>query len=311
MSGNETPVAEPLKHDLTQPHSTGTLVQVSPNIRRFVANNPGPFTFTGTCAYVIGSGDVAVIDPGPDDPAHIAALTHALRHESVTHIIVTHTHRDHSPAARALKAATGAPILGCGPHVAARELALGEINRLDASADKDHAPDIVLREGDSVEGDGWRLETIATPGHTANHLAYAWAQEQVLFPGDHVMSWSTSIVAPPDGAMADYMASLEKLRGRTEARYWPGHGGPVMEPQRYVRALIHHRRQREHSILGRVRAGNRAIPAIVAEIYPGLDPRLTGAAALSVFAHLEDLAHRGLVRAIDDRLTLEGVFEAV
>ena len=307
MSANDA--AEPLTHDRAPPEATGRLVEIGPGLRRFVANNPGPFTFTGTCAYVLGKGNVAVIDPGPDDPAHVEALLHALRGETVTHILVTHTHRDHSPAARALKSATGAAIWGAGPHVAARELALGEINRLDAAGDREHAPDVELREGDVAEGQGWRLETIETPGHTANHLAFAWPEQDMLFSGDHVMAWSTSIVAPPDGSMTQYMASLDKLRGRGETRYWPGHGGAVTEPQRYLRALIHHRRQREASILTRLKAGDRTVPAIVAEIYQGLDPRLTGAAALSVFAHLEELAARGLVRAAEGGLTLEGLFE--
>jgi glyoxylase-like metal-dependent hydrolase (beta-lactamase superfamily II) len=310
MNQREENGSEPLTHDRAQPEATGRLVEMGPNLRRFVADNPGPFTFTGTCAYVLGRGQVAVVDPGPDDPNHVSALLHALRGETVSHIIVTHTHRDHSPAARAMKDATGAPIWGCGPHVAARELALGEINRLDAAGDKEHAPDVELREGDIAEGHDWRLEAIETPGHTANHLAFAWPEEDLLFSGDHVMAWSTSIVAPPDGSMAQYMASLEKLRGREEARYWPGHGGAVNEPQRYLRALIHHRRQREASILTRLKAGDRTIPAIVTQIYQGLDPRLTGAAALSVFAHLEDMAARGLVRAAEGGLTLEGVFEA-
>ncbi len=308
MSGVDA-TAEALVHDRALPDGPGRLTEVAPLIRRFIADNPGPFTFTGTCAYVVGHGRVMVIDPGPDDPAHVAALAHALRGETVTHILITHTHRDHSPGARALKALTGAPIIGCGPHVAARALALGEINRLDASADREHAPDAILAEGDTLSGDGFRLEAIATPGHTANHLAFALPEAQALFSGDHVMAWSTSIVAPPDGAMAAYMASLEKLRGRAETVYWPGHGGPVRGPQRYLRALIHHRRQREASILGRVKAGDRTIPALVAQVYQGLDPRLTGAAALSVLAHLEDMAGRGLVRAADGALTLEGIYE--
>jgi glyoxylase-like metal-dependent hydrolase (beta-lactamase superfamily II) len=309
MSGNDE--AEPLTHDRAQPEANGRLVEIGPNLRRFVADNPGPFTFTGTCAYVLGKGQVAVIDPGPDDPAHVEALLHALRGETLTHILVTHTHRDHSPAARALKAATGAPIWGCGPHVTARELALGEINELDAAGDKEHVPDVELREGDVAEGHGWRLEAIETPGHTANHLAFAWGEENLMFSGDHVMAWSTSIVAPPDGSMAQYMTSLEKLRGRQEARFWPGHGGAVGEPQRYLRALIHHRRQREASILNRLKAGDRRIFEIVAQIYQGLDPRLTGAAALSVFAHLEEMASRGLVRTAEGGLAIEGLFEPV
>ena len=300
----------PPKHDRAFESAAGQLVELTPLVRRMVAGNGGPFTFTGTCSYVIGRGQVAILDPGPDDPAHVAALLHALRAETVTHVIVTHTHRDHSPAVPAIKAATGAIVAGCAPHFAARELALGEINRLDASADHDYRPEIGLADGDVVEGQGWRLEALATPGHTANHLAFALPEEAALFSGDHVMAWSTSIVAPPDGSMADYMASLEKLRGREDRLYWPGHGGPLRQPERYLRALMHHRRQREHSILGRVKAGDRTIPAVVAQVYEGLDPRLTGAAALSVFAHLEDLVARGLVACINGPVTLGGEFVA-
>jgi len=288
----------------------GELVRLSPRVRRMVAGNAGPMTFTGTCTYVVGEGEVAVIDPGPDDPVHIAALLDALRNETVTHVLVTHTHRDHSPAALRVKAATGATIAGCAPHVAARELALGEINRLDAANDLDYAPDLLMREGDRIEGKSFALEAIETPGHTMNHLAFALPEEAVLFSGDHVMAWSTSVVAPPDGAMSAYMASLDKLRAREERLYWPGHGGAVKEPQRFVRALANHRRLRETAILGRLAAGDRSIDAIVAKIYEGLNPALRGAAALSVFAHLEDLVARGLAAA-DGPLTLQAVYRKV
>lgn len=273
----------------------GHLGRLTPLVRRMLCANPGPFTFTGTCTYVVGSGTVAVIDPGPDDPAHVAALLAALGGENVSHIVISHTHRDHSPAAAALQAATGARIVGCGPHRPARRLALGEINPLDASADQDFVADETMAEGDAISGPGWSLKAIATPGHTANHLAFELAEENALFSADHVMAWSTSIVAPPDGSMADYMASLDKLRGQDHAIYWPGHGGPVREPQRFLRGLIHHRRQREVSILNRLRAGDSDIRQMVRAIYEGLDPRLQGAAALSVYAQLEDLAARGLV----------------
>jgi glyoxylase-like metal-dependent hydrolase (beta-lactamase superfamily II) len=268
---------------------------ISPLIRRVLAGNGGPFTFKGTCSYIVGSGRVAIIDPGPDRPDHIAALIDAVRGETVTHIVVTHTHMDHSPASRALAAATGAPIVGCGPHRAARALASGETRSLEGSNDIEYQPDIEMRDGDVIEGPDWRLEALATPGHTANHLAFALPQEQALFSADHVMAWSTTVVAPPDGSMTDFMASLDRLRGRDETVYWPGHGGPVREPQRFVRALSHHRRQREASIVNRLAAGDRTIPAIVAAIYQGLAPALRGAAGLSVFAHLEDLVTRGLV----------------
>jgi glyoxylase-like metal-dependent hydrolase (beta-lactamase superfamily II) len=280
---------------------------VSPAIRRIVAGNAGPVTFTGTCSYIVGSGRVAVIDPGPEIPAHLEALLDALRGETVTHILVSHTHRDHSPGARALKAATGAQIVGCSAHREARPLAVGEINVLAASTDRDYRPDLEMREGDTIEGPGWHLTAVETPGHMANHLCFAFPEEQALFSADHVMAWSTTVIAPPDGSMSDFMASLEKLKGRGEAIYWPGHGGPVREPQRFVRALMHHRRQREASILGRLAAGDRTIGDLVAAIYVGLDPALRAAAGLSVFAHLEDLTSRGLVHT-DGPPNLSGEF---
>ena len=276
-------------------------------MRRVVAGNPGPVTFTGTCSYIVGTGEVAVIDPGPDLPGHVEALLDAVRGEAVTHIVVSHTHRDHSPAARALKAATGAPIVGCGPHRRARALGAGEVILLEASVDLDHAPERVLAEGDAVEGPDWRLVAVETPGHMANHLAFALPQERALFSADHVMAWSTTVIAPPDGQMSAFMASLDKLRGRDEAVYWPGHGGPVREPQRFVRALIHHRRQREASILNRLAAGDRRIPEIVAAIYQSLNPALRAPAGLSVFAHLEDLVARGVV-ATEGAPTLDGEY---
>ncbi|HEY0571744.1 MAG TPA: MBL fold metallo-hydrolase, partial [Enterovirga sp.] len=192
---------------------------LSPLIRRVVAGNGGPFTFKGTCSYIVGHGRVAIIDPGPDRPEHVAALLDAVRGETVTHIVVTHTHMDHSPASRALAAATGAPIVGCGPHRASRELVQGETRTLEGSADLAYRPGREMREGDSIDGPGWTLEALATPGHTANHLAFVLPQEQALFSADHVMAWSTTVIGPPDGSMSDFMASLEKLRGRSETIY--------------------------------------------------------------------------------------------
>jgi glyoxylase-like metal-dependent hydrolase (beta-lactamase superfamily II) len=296
-------MADELVFDLDFTAPVGACVQLSPLVRRVVAPNPGPVTFTGTCSYIVGNRRVAVIDPGPDVPGHVEALLAAVQGETVTHIVVSHTHKDHSPAARALKAATGAAIVGCSPHRQARPLALGEINVLEASADLDHRPDRALAEGEAVEGPGWTLATVATPGHMANHLCFALREEKALFSADHVMAWATSFVGPPDGSMRDYMASLEKLKGRAETIYWPGHGGPVRDPQRFVRALIHHRRQREAAILGRLAAGDHTIAAMVPAIYQGLSPALRGAAGLSVFAHLEDLVSRGLV-ATDGAATL-------
>jgi glyoxylase-like metal-dependent hydrolase (beta-lactamase superfamily II) len=272
----------------------GQLTRVSPQVRRLIANNPSPFTFTGTCSYLVGEEELAIIDPGPLDEAHIEALLQAANGRRVAHIVVTHTHRDHSPAAARIREATGAPILGARPYQPRPGLA-GMLKGLDASHDLSYAPDFVLQEGARIEGRGYTLEAVATPGHAANHLCFALREENCLFSGDHVMAWSTSIVAPPDGSMGDYMASLEKLRGRDEAVYWPGHGGPVREPQRWTRALAHHRRQREASILARVEAGDAMISQIVARVYENLKPALVGAASLSTLAHLEDLADRGLI----------------
>ena len=268
---------------------------VAPGVRAIAADNPGPHTFKGTVSYIVGGGQVAIIDPGPDDAAHVAALLDAVRGETVTHIFVTHTHRDHSPAAARIKAATGAQVLAQGPHRLARPLHTGEIRRLDASADMDFRPDVALADGDSVSGRGWTLQAVTTPGHTANHMAFAFKDANLLFAGDHVMAWSTTIVAPPDGAMADYMASLHKLAQRSEPLYLSGHGAPVREAPRYVQYLIRHRQAREASILHRLGKGEADIPTIVRAIYIGLDPRLVGSAALSVLAHLEELVARGAV----------------
>jgi len=273
----------------------GEAVAVAPGVRRITARNPGLFTFTGTNSYVVGNGRVAVIDPGPDDAAHVAALLAATAGETVTHILVTHTHRDHSGAAPALKAATGALTAGGGPHRPARPRRDGVIGGLDAAADTGFVPDLVLADGAAIAGDDWRLVAVATPGHTANHLAFALAGSDLLFSGDHVMAWSTTVVAPPDGSMADYMGSLDRLLARPERRYLPGHGGPVADAPAYVAALKRHRLAREAAILVRLAAGDTTIPDMVAAIYSDTDPRLHGAAGLSVLAHLEDLVERGRV----------------
>jgi len=273
-----------------------TVKAVAPGVRAVVANNPSPFTFKGTMSYIIGRGKVAILDPGPDDDAHVAALLDAVRNETVSHIFVTHTHRDHSPAVPKIKAATGAKVYAEGPHRPARPIHVGENTaRLDASADMDFKPDVALKDGEVVSGDGWTLEAITTPGHTANHMAFAFKEADLIFAGDHVMAWSTTIVAPPDGAMSDYMASLRKLARRPEPLYLSGHGAPIPEARRYVQFLIRHRQGREASILHRLGKGAADIPTLVKAIYIGLDPRLTGAAALSVLAHLEDLVARGVV----------------
>jgi glyoxylase-like metal-dependent hydrolase (beta-lactamase superfamily II) len=279
---------------------------VIPGIRRLLANNPSPFTFKGTVSYIVGRGQVAVIDPGPLDEAHIAALLDAVRGETVTHIFVTHTHRDHSPAVPRIKAATGALVLAEGPHRAARSLHVGEAPRLDASNDVDFRPDRALADGEIVRGSGWTIEAVATPGHTANHMAFAYQEANVLFSGDHVMAWSTPIVAPPDGAMSDYMASLDKLAQRSEPVYLPGHGAIVRAAPRFVQHYIRHRQAREAAILRRLARGETDIPAIVRAIYIGLDSRLIRAAGLSVLAHLEDLVTRGLVATDGQQPAVDG-----
>lgn len=292
-------MSDEIPFDRTATEPAGELVQLSPLVRRLIAGNGGPMTFTGTCTYIVGRGRVAIIDPGPDDQGHVERLLQAVSGETVSHIVVTHTHRDHSPAVRAIRAATGAQVVGCGPHRAARELALGEQNPLDAAADRDYAPDFEMRDGDTVNGPGWSLAAVETPGHTANHLAFALPEEESLFSGDHVMAWSTSVIAPPDGSMAAFMRSIEKLQSQHHQRYWPGHGGPVLEPQRFLRGLVQHRRQREAAILSRIAAGDEAIAEMVPAIYRGLSPRLHGAAALSVLAQIEMLVADGTLQCSD------------
>ena len=282
--------------DLAFRPAHGEAVPVAPRVTRVTVNNPGPFTFHGTNSYIVGDRSVAVIDPGPEDEAHFQALMAALAGREVTHIAVSHTHRDHSPLARRLKAETGAIIVAEGPHRAARPLHAGEANPFAESADTDFVPDISLSHGERVEGDGWALTALLTPGHTANHAAFALdGPEGILFSADHVMAWATTIVAPPDGAMADYMASLETLLAREDRIYFPGHGGPVTEPASFLRGLRTHRRMRERAVRERIRAGDRLIADMVRAIYRDTDPRLHGAAALSVLAHLEDLVGRGEV----------------
>ncbi|HEX6783153.1 MAG TPA: MBL fold metallo-hydrolase [Sphingomicrobium sp.] len=262
-------------------------------IARVLAHNPSAFTYYGTQTYLIGDSEVAVIDPGPDLPEHIEALEQAIAGRPVAAIMCTHTHRDHSPAARPLAERTGARIIGCAP------LALETVGpRADASFDGQYAPDQVLADGDSLEVDGGQVMAVATPGHTSNHLCFAW--RGALFSGDHVMGWSTTVVFPPDGDMAAYMQSLDKLRQRDERVYYPAHGPAVTNPQQYVRHLAGHRMQREKQILRLVTERARPIPDIVASAYPGLDPRLLTAAGGSVYAHLLDLQRRGLVEQQED-----------
>jgi glyoxylase-like metal-dependent hydrolase (beta-lactamase superfamily II) len=266
------------------------VVPLHPLVRRLTAPNPSAYTYTGTQTYLVGVREVAVIDPGPDAPEHLARIMDATAGQRVVAILCTHTHRDHSPASRPLQGMTGAPIVGCAPVVP-----VGRDAGPDTSFDLDYRPDRVMADGDMLHGEGWSLHAIATPGHTSNHLCFALPEAQALFSGDHVMGWSTSVVIPPDGDMGAYLASLERLIGRPEQVYYPGHGDPVDKPQRYVAALAGHRRQREGQIIRRLENGPAPVTAMVDEMYAGLDPKLKGAARHSVLAHLLHLEERGEV----------------
>lgn len=288
----------------------GETEQHEPLVRRVLAPNPSPYTYTGTQTWLVGAGeDVAIIDPGPTgsgesvgDPAdingegHVDAILRAIDGKRVAAILCTHTHRDHSPAAAPLKLATGAPIIGCEPLVLK-----DDGPRADSAFDPDYAPDRILSDGEKISGDGWTLEAVATPGHTSNHICYALVESGALFTGDHVMKWSTSVVSPPDGDMSAYMASLQKLYDREDRVYYPAHGPAVDNPRQLVRGMIGHRRQRERQILNLLESGEEHIPAMVSAMYKGLDPRLTGAAGRSVLAHLVDLQNRGEAMLSGDR----------
>ncbi|HDZ75335.1 MAG TPA: MBL fold metallo-hydrolase [Aurantimonas coralicida] len=275
----------------------GKAVPLGDSVWRVTARNPSPFTFHGTNSYVVGDDRCFVVDPGPDDPAHLDALLVAIDGRPVDAILLTHTHRDHTGLVDRLKDIIGAPLLGGGPHRPMRPLLAGEEARIEAAGDASLVFDRTLSDDETLVLGGTSVTVIATPGHCANHLAFAIGTDGTVLSGDHVMAWSTTIVAPPDGAMRDYMNSLDRLLHRDDSRYLPGHGGAVGRPKAFVRALIGHRRMRENAILTRLRAGDRTIPAVVAAIYRGTDPKLHGAAGLSVLAHLEDLAERGLVAA--------------
>ena len=274
------------------------LEPVEEGIARVLAHNPSAFTYYGTQTYLLGTEAVAVIDPGPDLPEHVEALVAAIGGRPVVAILCPHTHRDHSPASRALAERTGAPIIGCAP------LAM-EGTGLEAGFDADYSPDRVLADGEAIDLEGKPIAAVATPGHTSNHLCFAY--QGALFSGDHVMGWSTTVVIPPDGEMAAYMASLDKLRRRDDRIYYPAHGPAIDNPQQYVRHLIGHRMQREKQILKLLGERARDIPALVASAYPGLDPRLVAAAGASVLAHLLDLERRGLVERREEQWTVATV----
>ena len=281
-----------------QPWPTGLAEDVEPLVRRVLAPNPSPYTFTGTQTYVVGVADgpdCAVIDPGPDEADHIEAIVAAIAGRRVTAIMCTHTHRDHSPAAAPLALRTGAPVVGCAPLVLAVD---GP--RSDEAFDTTYAPTRVLADGEAMRGTGWTLTAVATPGHTSNHLCFALEESGALFTGDHVMGWSTSVVIPPDGDMGDYMASLDKLTARNDVRYHSAHGAAIEKPKQLVRGMIGHRRQRENQILRLLGEAARPVSGFIPEMYKGLDPSLVGAAEMSVTAHLIDLEKRGVVSCRDE-----------
>lgn len=279
-----------------KPWPTGLAEQPEPLVRRILAPNPSPYAYTGTQTYLVGAADcIAVIDPGPNDPQHLSALQAAIGDAAVAAIMCTHTHRDHSPAAAPLAKLTGAPVVGCAPLVINSDLP-----RSDEAFDTTYAPDRVLEDGESMTGPGWTLTAIHTPGHTSNHLCFALEESGALFTGDHVMGWSTSVVVPPDGDMGDYMASLARLYARDDRVYYSAHGAPIEKPRQLVRGMIGHRRQRENQILRLLGEQAQAIEGMVPQMYKGLDPRLTGAAGMSVKAHLIDLERRGMVSRSGD-----------
>ncbi len=300
MARQDLPTVAFTANSFAMDDATGLPIALEPLVTRVLAPNPSPYTFTGTQTHVVGTTDLAVIDPGPDDPGHLAAMTAVIAGRPVRAIVVTHHHRDHSPASRPLALATGAPIVGAAPFAIH-----GERAQTDAAFDADYAPDRVLEDGQGIAGDGWTLTALATPGHTSNHLAFALLEAQggtgALFSGDHVMGWSTTVVSPPDGDMAAYMASLERLKGRDEAIYYPGHGDAVKNPRRLVRHMIGHRRQRERQALRLLGERASALPELTRAMYAGLDERLLPAAERSVLAHLIDLERRDRVHRDGER----------
>ncbi|QJB68875.1 MBL fold metallo-hydrolase [Parasphingorhabdus halotolerans] len=279
---------------------TGLCEQMEPLVARVLAGNPSPYTYTGTQTYIVGNQtDRAVIDPGPAIDEHIDAIIAAVGDAKISAIMCTHTHRDHSPAAAPLAARTGAPIIGCAPLVLE-----DDGPRADESFDKNYKPDQVLADGETVLGDGWTIEAVATPGHTSNHLCLSVQESGALFTGDHVMAWSTSVIVPPDGDMADYMASLQKIYERDDKVYYPAHGKKVTNPRQLVRGMMGHRKQRERQILKILDEGAAIIPDMVTKMYKGLDPRLVGAAGQSVRAHLIDLQKRNIADETEEGWSL-------
>lgn len=292
-------------------YAYGRCDHVSPLIRRVIANNPGPFTFTGTGTYIIGSAEpgrsVAVIDPGPLDDAHLAALVRAVEGQTVSHVLVTHTHRDHAPLARPFaEAVGGAPVLAAQPP----SRTIHASGSLDEDEDETFAPDVVLGGGEVIDGDGWTVEALATPGHASNHMAFVLRDENALFCGDHVMGWSTTVVAPPDGDMADYMDSLDAVIARGFSTLWPTHGAPVTDPAPFLQAYKAHRLAREAQVMARLAAGDTTIAQMVPVLYAAVDQQLWPAASLSVWAHLIALVRRGRALA-EPEPTLQAIYRPV
>ncbi len=283
----------------------GTVTQLAPGIRRVIANNPGPFTFHGTGTYILGTGKVAVIDPGPDDEAHIDAILAGLPGEEVSHILVTHTHMDHSPGCRSLQAKTGAPTYAYGPHGAGK---IEQGVQVEEGGDMDFEPDHLVTHGDIITGEDWTVECVYTPGHTSNHLCFALQEQKALFTGDHVMGWSTSIISPPDGDMADYMQSLELLLTRDDDIYWPTHGPSIIDPKTHVQAYIDHRLEREQQILACIDQGTHQIREMVPLMYRDTPEFMYPAAARSVLAAMENLVRKELVVVQGGGLTMESAY---
>ena len=283
----------------------GSVSQIAPGIRRVIANNPGPFTFHGTGTYILGTGNVAVIDPGPDDEEHIGAILAALDGETISHILVTHTHMDHSPGCRPLQALTGAPTYAYGPHGAGK---LEQGVQVEEGGDMDFAPDHLVKHGDIIQGGDWTVECVYTPGHTSNHMCFALQEQKALFTGDHVMGWSTSIISPPDGDMAAYMQSLELLLERDDAVYWPTHGPSIIDPKTHVRAYIAHRIEREEQILKCIDEGTHSIRDMVPLMYRDTPEFMYPAAARSVLAAMENLLRKNHVVADGGEPSMDSVY---
>lgn len=283
----------------------GSVSQIAPGIRRVIANNPGPFTFHGTGTYILGTGNVAVIDPGPDDEEHIGAILAALDGETISHILVTHTHMDHSPGCRPLQALTGAPTYAYGPHGAGK---LEQGVQVEEGGDMDFAPDHLVKHGDIIHGGDWTVECVYTPGHTSNHMCFALQEQKALFTGDHVMGWSTSIISPPDGDMAAYMQSLELLLERDDAVYWPTHGPSIIDPKTHVRAYIAHRIEREEQILKCIDEGTHSIRDMVPLMYRDTPEFMYPAAARSVLAAMENLLRKNQVVADGGEPSMDSVY---